>query len=236
MGLRGLSSSAVLASREKYFKITKYAKPIDTTVYKAGDAMPNQAIPAEGYKYPKYAYEPMFFKRQNRGLYAGLQRKASNLCSESGNKTKTYHLPNIVKAKLWSETLNRAISTRVSTTLLRTVTKEGGIDNYLLKDKPARVKTMGIKGWKLKYDIMMQKQIEEQSKGSDVPIYHILESGKKITAPKEKLLELLYPIVYRENYEPITQKDFLRTHSYLTMEQLVAKLEERNFDFSEISA
>lgn len=197
--------------------------------------MPDQYIPANGYTYPKYAYEPMFFKRQNRGLYAGLQRRASNLCSESGNKTKTFHLPNIVKAKLWSETLNRAVSTRVSTTLLRTVTKEGGIDNYLLKDKPARVKTMGIKGWKLKYEIMMQKQIDEQSKGYDVPVYHILESGKKITATKEQLLELLYPIVYRENYEPITQRDFLRNHSYLTMEQLVVMLEKRNFDFSDIT-
>ncbi|WPK25313.1 hypothetical protein PUMCH_002624 [Australozyma saopauloensis] len=234
-GLRTLSSSAVVCGRDKYFKISKYARPIDTTVYQAGDDVPRQTIPADGHKYPKYAYEPMFFKRQNRGLYAGLQRRASNLCSESGNKTKSFHLPNVVKAKLWSETLNKLVCTRVSTTLLRNVDREGGIDNYLLKEKPARVKTIGIKGWQLKYDILKQKELNERSQGSDVPIYHILESGKKITATKEKLLELLFPYVYRENYEPISQKSYLRDHSWLTMEELVVKLEERGFDFSEIT-
>ena len=232
--LRGLATSAVLG-REKYYKITKYARPINNTKFHAGDAMPNEPIPAEGHVYPKYAYEPMFFKRQNRGLYAGLQRKASNLCSESGNKTKTYHLPNIVKAKLWSETLNRAISTRVSTTLFRTVDKEGGLDNYLLKDKPARIKTMGLKGWRLRYEIMKQKQIEEQSRGHPVPVYHVLQSGKNITVTKERLLEILYPIVYRETYVSTSQKEFLRSHGALSMEELVVKLEERGYDFSEIT-
>lgn len=233
--VRYLSSSAIALGREKYFKITKYARKIDTAVYQAGDEKPKAKIPAVEQAFPKYAYETRYFKRQNRGLYAGLQRKASNLCSESGNKTKTFHLPNIVKAKLWSETLNRDISTRVSTTLLRTVTKEGGIDNYLLKDKPARTKTMGLQGWKLKYEIMSKKELEARSVGSDVPIYHILESGRKITVTKEKLLETLYPYVYRDSYEPVSQRNFLRAHSWLTMEELVSKLEKYNHDFSGIS-
>lgn len=233
--LRNFSVSAVASTRDKYYKISKYARKIDTTVYQAGDEKPKAVIPAQLQEYPKYAYETRFFKRQNRGLYAGMQRRASNQCSESGNKTKSFHLPNIVKAKLWSETLNRDIATRVSTTLLRTVTKEGGIDNYLMKDKPARVKTMGLQGWKLKYDIIKQRELEERSRGSAVPIYHVLESGKKITATKDQLLEFLYPFVYRDNYLPISEKNFLRAHSWLTMEELVNKLEHYKFDFSKIT-
>lgn len=236
IGPRALSSSVVAMSKEKYYKLTKYAKQIDNTEYKAGDRRPDISIPYYGHKYPKYAYEARFFKRQNRGLYAGLQRRSSYICSENGNKTKSYNLPNVVKAKLWSEALNKAVSTRVTTTLLRTVTREGGLDNYLMKDKPARIKTMGLKGWQLKYRIMKKKELEERSKGSDVPIYHILESGKKITATRNELLKLLYPLVYRDSYKPICQEKYLRTYAFWTTEELVAKLESYNFDFSRIIA
>lgn len=233
--LRDFSMSAVALGRDKYYKISKYARKIDNTTYQAGDEKPKSIIPAQLQEYPKYGYETRFFKRQNRGLYAGMQRRASNQCSESGNKTKSFHLPNIVKAKLWSETLNRNIATRVSTTLLRTVTKEGGIDNYLLKEKPARVKTMGLQGWKLKYDIIQKKELDERSAGSDVPIYHILQSGMRITATKDQLLEYLYPFVYRDNYLPMSEKKFLRAHSWLSMDELVSKLEYYNFDFSKVT-
>ncbi|OBA23726.1 hypothetical protein METBIDRAFT_64862 [Metschnikowia bicuspidata var. bicuspidata NRRL YB-4993] len=248
--LRSLTAAAPVASslfgmrcfgisaptlREKYFKITKYARPIDTTVYKAGDKIPSKGVPTKNKLYPDYKYEAMFFKRQNRGLYGGLQRKRSKTCSESKNKNLRAHLPNIVKAKLWSETLNKCISTRVSTRLLRTVTKEGGIDNYLLKDSSAREKTMGLKGWRLRYDIMKTKELQERSAGSPKPVYHVLESGRKITVGKTKLLKHLYPFVYRDNYEPMDYEKFLRTHGYLTIAEVVSKLEHYKFDFNQVS-
>lgn len=234
-GVRAFGTS-VACLREKYFKITKYAKPIDTTIYKAGDAVPKTGVPQQKKLYPEYKYEAMFFKRQNRGLYGGMQRKRSKTCSESGNKNLRAHLPNIVKAKLWSEALNKQIQTRVSTRLLRTITKEGGLDNYLLKDSPAREKTMGLKGWKLKYDILKAKEHQERSAGSPKPVYHVLKSGKKITVGRNKLLDYLYPLVYRDNYEPIEYSKFLRTHSVLTTEEIVVKLEHYGFDFTRITA
>lgn len=235
LGCRGFScSSAALA--EKYYKITKYTKPVDTNTYSGGDAMPyNKVIPRVKKLYPEYEYETMFFKRQNRGMYAGLQRKRSKNCSESGNKSNRAHLPNIVKAKLWSETLNKRVPARVSTTLLRTVTKEGGLDNYLLKDKPARVKTMGLKAWRLKYDVMRQQEIMANSEGSGTTVYHVLDSGKKITVGRNKLLKELYPLVFRDNYEPIDWNQFLKTHTVLSTEELVQKLEHYNFDFASIT-
>lgn len=235
LGVRPFSCSS-FALAEKYYKITKYAKPVDTNVYKAGQEAPyNKVIPRVKKLYPEYEYETMFFKRQNRGLYGGLQRKRSKNCSESGNKSNRAHLPNIVKAKLWSETLNKQILTRVSTAVLRTVTKEGGLDQYLLKDKPARVKTMGLKGWRLKYDIMKQKEIVANSEGQCQTVYHILESGKKITVGRNKLLKALYPLVYRDNYEPIEWNQFLKTHTVLTTEELVKKLEQYGHDFAPIT-
>lgn len=234
LGVRHFSwSSAVLA--EKYYKITKYAKPIDTTTYSAGDAFPStRPVPRTKPQYPEYAYETMFFKRQNRGLYGGLQRKRSKTCSESGNKNLRAHLPNVVRAKLWSETLNKQVATRVLTSVLRTVTKEGGLDAYLLKDKPARIKTMGLKGWRLRYDIMKKRELAAQQEG-DTPVYHVLESGKKITVGRNKLLKELYPYVYRDNYEPIDWNQFLKHHTLLTTEELVQKLEHYGFDFGPIT-
>ncbi|KAM9896848.1 hypothetical protein OXX79_007242 [Metschnikowia pulcherrima] len=234
LGVRGFSSG-VPSLREKYFKITKYARPIDTTIYKAGDAIPVKPIPQQKKLYPEYKYEAMFFKRQNRGLYGGMQRKRSKTCSESGNKNLRAHLPNVVRAKLWSEALNKQISTRVSTRLLRTVTKEGGLDNYLLKDKPAREKTMGLKGWRLKYDVIKARTLAEQSEGSPKPVYHVSQTGKRIVVGRNKLLQHLYPFVYRDNYEPIAYDKFLREHSVLTTEELVQKLEHYNFDFSSVT-
>lgn len=235
LGVRSFScSSAALA--EKLYKITKYAKPVDTNTYLAGHEAPyNKVIPRVKKLYPEYEYETMFFKRQNRGLYGGLQRKRSKNCSESGNKSTRAHLPNIVKAKLWSETLNKQISTRVSTTVLRTVTKEGGLDLYLLKEKPARVKTIGLKGWRLKYDILNQKQIAANSEGQKATVYHILDSGKKITVGRNKLLKALYPLVFKDSYEPIEWHQFLKTHTVLTTEELVQKLENYEFDFAPIT-
>lgn len=225
---------------EKYYKITKYVKPVDDTKYKAGDSAEGLSIPLFRKQYPNYHYETMFFKRQNRGLYGGLQRKRSKTCSEAKNKNLRAHKPNIVKAKLWSETLNKTIATRVSTTVLRTVTREGGLDNYLLKDKPARVKTMGLKGWNLRYDVMKKKQLdllpEREKDGKLHKVYYVHRDGMHITVGRNKLLQELWPFASKDTWTPITWDKFLLNHTYLTTEEIVDKLQHYKYDFSSITA
>mmetsp|Transcript_3615 Transcript_3615/g.4022 ORF Transcript_3615/g.4022 Transcript_3615/m.4022 type:complete len:270 (-) Transcript_3615:29-838(-) len=234
------SMHQTMPTMEKYYKITKYAKPVDDTKYQAGDSAEGVKIPLFRKQYPNYHYETMFFKRQNRGLYGGLQRKRSKTCSESKNKNLRAHKPNIVKAKLWSETLNKTIATRVSTTVLRTITREGGLDNYLLKDKPARVKTMGLKGWNLKYDIMKKREFNKLPKvekdGNVQQVYYVHRDGMQVTVGKNKLLEELWEFASKDTWTPITWKQFLLNHTYLTTEEIVDKLHHYNFDFSKVSA
>merc|ERR1712080_242707 len=108
---------------DKFYKILKYTKPIDETQYEIGQQHPKGLrIPSAIPEFPKYKYEARFFKRRNRGLYGGLQRKRSKTCSEYFNKNLRAHRPNIRRAKLWSEILNEKINVKVTTRELKPVT------------------------------------------------------------------------------------------------------------------
>lgn len=233
-------SSTIPMSKEKYYKILRYVKPVDTTVYKAGDSAEGLNIPTKKPTHPDYKYEAMFFKRQNRGLFGGLQRTRSKTCSEAGNKNLRAHLPNIVKTKLWSESLNRNIETTVTTTVLRTITKEGGLDNYLTKDTAAREKTLGLKGWKLRYEVMKQREMNKLPAvevGNQLrPVLYVHRDGKKVVVGRNKLLKYLYPEVKRDSYTPLAWPEFLKNHTYLSTEEIVDKLESYGFDFSKVAA
>ncbi|KAK6201064.1 uncharacterized protein RJT21DRAFT_120035 [Scheffersomyces amazonensis] len=235
---RSLSSSLVNQGprSDKYWKLLKYVKPIDKTVYSAGEAIPKGVRLAKTKKmYPDYEYEPTFFKRQNRGLFGGLQRKRSKNCSTKGfNKTLREHLPNIQRAKLWSETLNKSLSLKVSTKVLKTITKEGGLDSYLLKDKPARIKTLGVLGWKLRYDVMKRQEKNQLPKTSNYQVQYIHKDGKQIKVGKYKLLDILYDYVRRDSYYPIKIVDFKKAHYHLTIEEVVEKLESYSYDFTPV--
>lgn len=235
---RGIHQSPL--AMEKYYKITKQARPVDDRKYSVGEPTTGVSVPKVKKQFPEYHYEAMFFKRQNRGLFGGLQRKRSKTCSEAGNKNLRAHLPNIVKAKLWSETLNRVVETKVTTTVLRTITKEGGLDNYLTKEKPARIKTLGLKGWRLRYEVLKQKELEQLPKierdGKLLQVYYVHNDGTQLVVGKNKLLELLYPLVKKDTYTPLSWTQFRYDHCFLTEGELVEKLKSYNFDFSPISA
>ncbi|KAG2734072.1 hypothetical protein G9P44_003597 [Scheffersomyces stipitis] len=226
---------------DKFYKILKYVKPIDTTVYEAGQELPEGVkIPTTRPQFPQYRYEAMFFKRQNRGLFGGVQRKRSKTCSESGNKGLRVHLPNIQKTKLWSETLQKSIPIKVSTKVLKTITKEGGLDNYLTKNKPSREKTLGLKGWQLRYQVLKQRELNELPAIKDEEdkirqVFYIHEDGKRFVVGKNKLLKELYPFVRRDSYTYVSHADFTRTHNYLSIAEVVKKLEQYPFDFSKVT-
>lgn len=43
-----------------------------------------------------------------------------------------------------------------------TIDKVGGLDEYLLSTKPARLKSLGPYGWKLRYDLMKTPAIQSR--------------------------------------------------------------------------
>jgi len=50
----------------------------------------------------------------------------------------------------------------VSTRVLRTIDKVGGLDEYLLGDKTSRIKDLGMKGWHLRCMVLAQPEIQER--------------------------------------------------------------------------
>lgn len=57
--------------------------------------------------------------------------------------------------------------------MLRTIDKVGGLDEYLLGEKPARIKELGMGGWLLRWRIMqtdtVKKRFAEQRKALGLP-------------------------------------------------------------------
>lgn len=232
------SFSSTRGTFDKLYKLTKYVKPIDTSTYKAGDKVPVNTqggkritIPSNKRFYPLYPYEALFFKQQNTGLYGGLQKTSSKTCSESGNKNLRTHKPNIVRQSLYSEILNKSIKLKVATRVLKTIDKEGGLDEYLLKDKPARIKTLGKVGWQLRYQLLKRLQDNEKQQSGIYSTYKQYQIG----VGKHKLLDELYPLVYRNLYVPITKKQFLIDHSYKTSEEICQSLEQLGYDLTKVS-
>lgn len=54
------------------------------------------------------------------------------------------------------------IRTRITTRVLRTIDKVGGLDEYLLGDKKGRIKELGVGGWKLRWRIMQTDKVKER--------------------------------------------------------------------------
>jgi large subunit ribosomal protein L28 len=77
-------------------------------------------------------------------------------------KTRRHWRPNVHSKRLWSNALQAYIKTRITTRVLRTVDKVGGLDEYLLGEKSGRIKELGMAGWKLRWRIMQTDAIKER--------------------------------------------------------------------------
>ncbi len=65
--------------------------------------------------------------------------QSGNNVSHANNRSRRKFLPNLVQATLLSESLERSISLRISAQALRSVEHIGGLDNFLIKAKDARL-------------------------------------------------------------------------------------------------
>jgi large subunit ribosomal protein L28 len=129
-----------------------------------GSDLPIPSARAPCPEIPPYPYGPRpFYHQSNTGLYGSAAIRFGNNVSEKHNvKTRRNWRPNVHHKRLWSESLNVFVSTRVTARVLRTIDKAGGLDEYLLKSKPARVKDLGPWGWRLRWRIMQTPAVRER--------------------------------------------------------------------------
>ena len=64
---------------------------------------------------------------------SGKSVMSGNNVSHAKNKTKRKFLPNLQNVKLFSKSLDKLIRLKVSVRALKTVEKNGGLDDYLAK-------------------------------------------------------------------------------------------------------
>lgn len=69
----------------------------------------------------------------------GKGRMVGNNVSHANNKTKRTFLPNLQNVTLLSDKLERGVKLRVSTSGLRSVEHNGGLDNWLVKTSDAKL-------------------------------------------------------------------------------------------------
>lgn len=110
---------------------------------------------------PAYPYGPrQVYKQSNTGLYGLARIRFGNIVTPKYEvKTRRKWRVNIHRKRLWSESLGAFVQTRVTTRVMRTIDKVGGLDEYLLGSKPGRVKELGPWGWRLRWRVMQAPSV-----------------------------------------------------------------------------
>ncbi|KAL2260544.1 hypothetical protein VTK26DRAFT_5411 [Humicola hyalothermophila] len=129
-----------------------------------GSDIPIPSTTAPCPEIPPYPYGPRpFYHQSNTGLYGSARIRFGNHVSEKNEvKTRRKWRPNVQHKYLWSASLGVYVRTRVTTRVLRTLDKVGGLDEYLLGRKPQRVKDLGPWGWRLRWRIMQTPAVRER--------------------------------------------------------------------------
>jgi large subunit ribosomal protein L28 len=143
---------------------------------------------------PPYPYGPsQFYKQSNFGLYGNQKIRFGNMVSEKNEiKTRRYWRPNVHSKRLWSECLGTYVRLRITTRVLRTVDKVGGLDEYLLGEKAGRIKELGMGGWKLRWRIMQTEKCKERFRAERVrlglpPKEEVLVGSDGMVASQEEV-------------------------------------------------
>lgn len=113
---------------------------------------------------PPYPYGPTrWYKQSSLGLYGGQRiRFGNNVSPDTETKSRRSWAPNVKVKKLHSKALNRYVQVRVTTRVLRTIDKLGGLDEYLLGEKDGRIKELGESGWWLRWAIMQTAGVKKR--------------------------------------------------------------------------
>ncbi|KAJ7184374.1 50S ribosomal protein L24 [Mycena filopes] len=138
------------------------------------------------------------FKRAQFGLFGGKTKLYGNSVPFSLHKTRRTWLPNVQRKRLFSETLQSNIRVKVTTNVLRTVKKKGGVDKYLMETK---ADLLGWKGMQLRVSLRdAQKKIDESTK----------PQVKPAPAPKKLFISADPTAALTELQRPRTAAKFVR--------------------------
>lgn len=113
---------------------------------------------------PAYPYgKNVTFKEANFGLYGGATIQSGSKISKGRNKGKSlrHWFPNVRIEDIRSESLDMELRIPVTARVMRTIKKCGGLDQYVTGPKPARVKELGLLGWRLRWLVMTSPKMQE---------------------------------------------------------------------------
>jgi large subunit ribosomal protein L28 len=113
---------------------------------------------------PPYPYgERRIYKQSNRGLYGSARvRFGNNVAPKHKVKTQRFWRPNVHVKRFALPSVGASVKTRLTLRVLKTIRREGGLEEYLLKSKPQRVKDLGPGGWNLRWLIMQSRPVQER--------------------------------------------------------------------------
>lgn len=83
------------------------------------------------------------------------------------------------RKRLWSASLQKFVAVKVQARVLRTIDKVGGLDEYLLGNKPARIRELGVEGWRLRWEVMGRGKRGQGLAGGERKAGRKTEGGKK---------------------------------------------------------
>lgn len=161
--------SGRLPLRPRALPITQHATRTFTTssplhkAPKGGDLgfhMPASVIP-KGVEIPPYPYgDAALFKQSNKGLYGGQTiHFGNNVSKRTETKSRRTWTPNVLNKALYSVALKKRIKLRITSKVLKVMDREGGLDEYLLKESEARIKELGPLGWALRWRLMQTPSV-----------------------------------------------------------------------------
>ncbi|KAI8945673.1 hypothetical protein F4801DRAFT_567482 [Xylaria longipes] len=137
-------------------------RALSTTTTLSRQTPSHRTVPAD--QVPDYPYGRFrTYKQRNEGLFGRSKIRFGNVvASKYGNKSRTSWLPNRHTKRLWSPSLNAFVRTRMTASVLHTIDRLGGIDEYLLGSKAKRIKELGPAGWALRWKIIQTDAVQER--------------------------------------------------------------------------
>ncbi|KAF4981798.1 hypothetical protein FZEAL_2471 [Fusarium zealandicum] len=138
------------------------ARPFSTTLPQQTKTIKAHLLPSR--LIPPYPYgERRIYKQSNRGLYGSARIRFGNTIAEKyHNKSRRFWRPNVHVKSFHLPAIDANVKTRLTLRVLKTIRREGGLQEYLLKSKPARLKELGPGGWNLRWLLMQSRDIQKR--------------------------------------------------------------------------